>query len=67
MFTDCQFSYSWKIALVTPILKKDDPKSLRLSNLLPISILPGLSKIEEKVIEIQIHQYLGVYNVLPVF
>lgn len=60
---ECQFPTSWKVALVTPIPKINDPKTL--SDLRPISILTGLSKLTEKVIESQIRQYMDSFNILP--
>jgi exonuclease III len=57
------FPSCWKKALVTPLPKVADPKCF--SDLRPISILPTLSKIMEKVMEIQIKEYLNNYNILP--
>lgn len=51
-----------KIAKVIPIHKKDD-KSV-LSNYRPISLLPAISKIFEKVIHKQIQAYLTENNLL---
>lgn len=59
----CQFPTSWKTALVSPIPKINDPKAL--SDLRPISILSGLSKLTEKVIEIQIRQFVDDLSILP--
>jgi len=44
-----------KIAKVTPIYKKDDVHSM--VNYRPISVLPGMSKIFEKMIHNQIYEY----------
>ena len=51
------FPDSWKIARVTPIVKSgktDDPSNYR-----PISVLPVLSRIFEKLIFNQLYKYLG--------
>ena len=45
-----------KIAKVIPILKKDDNKMF--NNYRPISLLPVLSKVVEKVISSQINDFL---------
>ena len=50
------FPVSWKIARVTPIYKEGD-KSER-SNYRPISVLPVLSRLFEKLIYDQLYQYL---------
>jgi hypothetical protein len=54
---------AWKIAIVRPIPKISDPKEF--SDLRPISILPYLSKILEKVIYEQVSKYLECNNILP--
>lgn len=57
------FPEIWKVATVRPIPKKSclvDVKDLR-----PISILPCLSKIVEKVICKQLTEYLEKNNILP--
>ena len=51
-----------KIAKVIPIYKKGD--SLLAENYRPISLLSSLSKIFEKVILIQLKQYLEEHNLL---
>ena len=50
------FPYKWKCALVTPVHKKGDVHDI--SNYQPISILSNVSKLFEKVIEVQVHKYL---------
>lgn len=60
---DCKFPSCWKNAFVTPIPKTRDPQNL--SDLRPISILPGLSKLTEKIFEIQLREYLDTNNILP--
>ena len=49
-----------KIAKVVPIFKKDD-KSL-MNNYRPISVLPALSKVFEKVMHRQITDYFNTNN-----
>lgn len=49
------FPKCWKIALVTPIPKVSDPKVL--SDLRPISLLPILSKVLEKIVSHQLTDY----------
>ena len=51
-----------KIAKVVPIFKKGD--SQLFSNYRPVSVLPTLSKIFEKVVHCQIYKYLTVKNIL---
>lgn len=53
----------WKIARVIPLPKKSDAQNL--DDLRPISILPTLSKVFEKVLNYQIKQHLDKYNILP--
>ena len=50
------FPVSWKIARVTPVYKESE-KSER-SNYRPISVLPDLSRLFEKLIYDQLYQYL---------
>ena len=54
------FPDSMKIAKVVPIFKKDD-KSL-MNNYRPISVLPALSKVLEKVMHRQITDYFNANN-----
>lgn len=63
MFIECKFPTVWKNALVIPLPKVNDPKDY--SDLRPISILPGMSKVAEKIIEIQIRQHLELNGILP--
>lgn len=58
-----QFPASWKIGLITPIPKIPNPTTMK--DLRPISILPCLSKILEKVIHCQLSNYLEVNDILP--
>ena len=56
------FPDSMKIAKVVPIFKKDD-KSL-MNNYRPISVLPALSKVFEKVLQRQITDYFNTNNLV---
>ena len=57
-----RFPDSLKIAKIIPVYKKGDPKLL--SNYRPISILPYLSKIFEKVFHNRIACHLANNNIL---
>lgn len=54
----------WKHALITPIPKKD--KISQLNELRPISILPVMSKVIEKIVYSQLKSHVDQANVLPV-
>ena len=54
----------WKIALVRPLPKKPNPTVLK--DLRPISILPCLSKVMEKVVCQQLTNFLEKNEVLPI-
>ena len=47
---------------VIPLFKKGDPE--QIDNYRPISILPAISKIIEKVIFIQLYEYFNTNNLL---
>ena len=51
-----------KISKVLPLYKKDDP--VNFSNYRPISLLPSISKIFEKVIFKQLADYLEENNLM---
>ena len=55
--SQCKFPASWKIARVTPIFKDGD-KSAK-ENYRPISVLPVISRLFEKVIYNQLYSYLN--------
>ena len=57
------FSDSMKIAKVVPIFKKEDTSLM--NNYRPISVLPALSKVFEKVIRRQITEYFNTNNLFP--
>lgn len=60
VFPDC-----WKTSHVTPLPKIDSPEQLK--DLRPISILPPLSKVLEKIVSSQIRKHLQIYNILPAY
>ena len=51
-----------KIAKVTPIFKSGDNKTF--SNYRPISILPSISKILEKIMYVRLHDFITLNNIL---
>lgn len=57
------FPNSWKISVVVPLAKLCNPKELK--DIRPISLLPVLSKVCEKVIAEQLNIYLDKYTILP--
>lgn len=58
------FPSKWKEACVIPVPKITNP--VELKDLRPVSILPTLSKILEKVICKQLVSHLNKYNILPI-
>ncbi|RUA05525.1 MAG: hypothetical protein DSY43_04445 [Gammaproteobacteria bacterium] len=56
------FPIDWKLARVTPIFKKGSKSDL--NNYRPISVLPVVAKIFEKVIYDQLYTYLNSNNLL---
>ncbi|KAJ8714407.1 hypothetical protein PYW07_002632 [Mythimna separata] len=57
------FPNLWRRAMVRPIPKTNDPATMK--DLRPISILPCLSKVLERVVYSQVIDYLEVNNILP--
>ena len=55
----------WKLALITPIPKVNEPTDF--TELRPISILPAASKVLEKIVKHQTLQYLQNKFVIPKF
>ena len=55
--TTGRFPDTWKLALIHPIAKTDCPTSI--NHYRPISILPTLSKILEKIVVRQMHDFLS--------
>ena len=62
MITTGIFPDSLKIAKSIPIYKKGEPTDL--SNYRPISLLPTISKIFERIVHIQLQEYLNRNNLL---
>ena len=60
---DQSFPDQWKVSRIVPLPKKKNVETL--SDLRPISILPVLSKIIEKIMNDQIRAHLNKYNILP--
>ena len=61
--TNGKFPSSWKEGLVTPVLKKGDPKLME--NYRPVSCLPAASKLLETIICNQTTKYMEDNNILP--
>lgn len=57
------FPSSWKTAVVRPIPKVPNP--ILASDLRPISILTAMSKILEKIINVQLQHHLEINEILP--
>ena len=57
------FPKRWKIAKVTPVLKKGDSKSK--SNYRPVALLPAFSKVLEAVVHQQIMFHVEKEGILP--
>ncbi|KAL0879390.1 hypothetical protein ABMA27_003151 [Loxostege sticticalis] len=60
---ECTFPELWKVAIVKPLPKTSQPTSVQ--ELRPISILPCLSKILERVVCDQLTKYLEKQDILP--
>ena len=56
------FPNSLKVAKISPIYKKEDPH--QTDNYRPISLLPVISKVFEKVVFKQVYEYFNVNNLL---
>ncbi|CAG4973526.1 unnamed protein product [Colias eurytheme] len=57
------FPHSWRQAIVYPIPKNNHPDSLK--DLRPISVLPCLSKVIEKLVHKQLTEFLELHDILP--
>ena len=57
------FPECWKLSVVIPLPKKSKPETI--ADLRPISILPALSKVLEKIVAKQLNDYLKCYRILP--
>ena len=62
MITTRIFPDSLKIAKIIPIYKKGEPTDL--PNYRPMSLLPTMSKIFERIIHIQLQEYFNSNNLL---
>ena len=49
IFKKCQFPENLKLAVITPVFKKEDKNLTK--NYRPLSVLPALSKVFEKIIQ----------------
>ena len=58
----CEVPRQWKSAIVTPLHKKGDPSDP--SNYRPISILPTVAKLCERVVCRQLTDYLSSHHIL---
>ena len=58
--TQSQFPDPWKTAKIIPLLKKDNP--LDPKNYRPVALLPIFSKVLERVVYVQIVDYLNANN-----
>ena len=56
------FPILWKLANVTPVFKKDDKQLIK--NYRPISLLPLLSKIFEKIVFNKVYEHLTKNNLI---
>ena len=61
------FPDAFKTAVVKPLLKKPKLDTSTLANYRPISNLPFISKVLEKIVLVQINSFLEQNNVLEVF
>ena len=59
----CIYPSDWKLAKVTPILKNGSKSDL-INNYRPISVIPTVAKIFEKIIYDQLYNYLNVNDLL---
>lgn len=60
---DNTFPSCWKEAIVIPIAKVREPTEFK--DLRPVSILPALSKVLEKIVDRQLRDFLSQNNLLP--
>ena len=61
------FPSEWKRALVTPLLKKPSLDPTELRNFRPVSNLPFISKVVERVVAKQLSTYLDKHQLYPTF
>ena len=60
---DHSFPNQWKQAIVIPLPKVPQPTAYH--QLRPVSILPALSKVLERIVDNQVRQHFKIYNLLP--
>ena len=60
--TSCDFPDSWKHSVVNPIFKSGDPAVI--SNYRPISIVPIMAKVVERVVQRQLSAYMSDNHLL---
>jgi len=58
---------SQKHAIVTPLVKQPGLDSSDVNNFQPVSNLSFMSKVVERAVTVQLHQYLAANNLLPRF
>ena len=59
------FPSAFKTSCVKPIIKKPNLDPEILANYRPISNLPFISKVLERIVAFQLHNYLSSYNLYP--
>ena len=59
------FPSAFKTSCVKPIIKKPNLDPEILANYRPISNLPFISKVLERIVAFQLHSYLSTYNLYP--
>ena len=62
--TGC-FPRKYGHAIVFPLLKKNNLDASQLKNFRPVSNLPYLSKLLERVVQTQLQQFLDEHNMMP--
>ena len=60
------FPLKLKLAIVSPIYKEEDLDIHKFNSYRPISLLPAISKIFEKVIYNQLYNYMNTSNLLHI-
>ena len=63
--TNGYFPTQWKNAIVKPLIKKAGLDATLTSNYLPVSNLPFLSKMLERIVQRQLTNHLNRHNLLP--
>ena len=60
--TTCDFPDSWKHSMVHPIFKSGDPTVI--SNYRPISIVPAMAKVVQRLVQRQLSAYMSDNHLL---